>query len=216
MADFEKALTALHQVGLVGWYVVGDRKYLQIIDFHGHQPGLKDRGNSKIPAMPQNAVGCREMPSELNRTEQNRTEGAAKSAAPLAAVGSPDPLAPDCKLDALVLKWNDTVTAPIPKCRGLSEQRKGHARARLKENRLDDLMRGIDAIEASDFCHGKNDRQWVPDFGWYVGSQENVNKVLEGKYRNRGAPSPSGSGVPGVPDVDATRRLLAHGTTDSR
>lgn len=193
LSDFEKALGALSKVGLIQWYAVDARKFIQIHDFATHQPGLKDRGNSKIPAMPQDAVECREMPLEQNRTEQKGTEGkgteGAVAGAALSVVSpEPDPAAPECKVEALVLKWNQTVTAPIPQCRGLSEQRKVHARARLKDTLLADLMHAIDNIEASSFCHGQNDRRWKPDFGWLMESRDNVLKVLEGKYDDRAGP----------------------------
>jgi hypothetical protein len=77
LADFTKALLALAQVGLVEWYQVDGRKYIEIRAFAAHQPGLKNRDNSKIPANPQlpgNAVACREMPLEEKRTEEKRTE----------------------------------------------------------------------------------------------------------------------------------------------
>ena len=40
-------------------------------------------------------------------------------------------------------------------------------------------------IQASAFCRGDNERGWVADFAWVIGSPDVAVKVLEGKYDNR-------------------------------
>ena len=215
--EFYAALTALHQARLIHRYLAdnGD-EILSIVDFDEYQPGLSRRTDSKFPAPPVNFTAIhgnsrepREFHSEEKGIEEKRTEGKGTEGADapaLRAVGGTDIEAPDCKIDALVLKWNQTVTAPIPQCKGLSSSRKSHARARLKQNLLDDLMRGIDKIQASEFMHGANDRGWKPDFGWYVQSQDNVIKVLEGKYDNRGPRAVETYTGPVIDDAEETRR----------
>lgn len=76
--EFAQALQHLHDVGLIIWYDADGRKYFQIIDFDPHQPGLHKRTRSKIPEPPAVSATFWEIPSELNRTEQEekRTEPA--------------------------------------------------------------------------------------------------------------------------------------------
>jgi hypothetical protein len=89
LADVTQALHALHEVGLVAWYEVNGRKYLQIVEFDRHQQGLHKRTRSEFPdvsgnfqEIPGNSQNIPETPDItgnppeiLGRTEQNRTEG---------------------------------------------------------------------------------------------------------------------------------------------
>lgn len=76
-ADVAFALQCLHDVGLVVWYEIEGRKYLEIVDFDKHQTGLHKRTTPDIPApsgkFPEIPGSSRL--TELNRTEQNLTEG---------------------------------------------------------------------------------------------------------------------------------------------
>lgn len=207
LQDFERALCALAKVGLIYWYEVDGRKYLEIHEFVKYQPGLKNRGNSKIPAMPQDAVGCREMPLEEKRTEQKRTEGkgtpADAVAAPLSEVPKDDdPAAPECKVEAVVQLWNElTANSKLPACRGLSETRRKHIRARMKEHGLGVLRDVFERMAVSRFATGDNDRGWVMTFDWLMESEGNFLKAFEGKYDNRAlrATGTDGRGRTGAP-----------------
>jgi len=72
--EFSAALQALHDVRLVIWYEVGERRYLQIVDFERHQVGLHKRTKSHFPRVPGKSRKFRELPSQLNRRELNLTE----------------------------------------------------------------------------------------------------------------------------------------------
>lgn len=192
MPDFEKGLSALATVGLIYWYDSDGRKVIEIHDFAPHQPGLKNRGNTKFPAMPRNAVGCREMPSEQKGTEENRTEGkgreqiaGADAPPPLSSATDNDPKQPNCKLEAFVTLWNQTVTAPLPQCRGLSDKRKAHIRARLSDRPFGEWLQIFQKVNETPFLRGENDRGWVASLDWLVGSADNALKVIEGKYDHR-------------------------------
>ena len=74
ITEFAAGLTALDSVGLLAWYEADGRKFIQIMKFDDHQPGLHKRTRSQIPDPPM-FTGCfPEIPSEGNRTELNRTE----------------------------------------------------------------------------------------------------------------------------------------------
>jgi hypothetical protein len=77
LEDFERALDYLDTVGLVRWYTAHGHKYLQIVDFEGHQTGLHKRTASKFPEV----VGSTR-PREEKRTELNRTKEGARTGPP--------------------------------------------------------------------------------------------------------------------------------------
>lgn len=80
-AEFERALVALDQVGLIHWYQADGKRIYQIVKFDTHQPGLHKRTKSQFPPFGGTKSDFREhtapvpnVPSEENRTELNRRE----------------------------------------------------------------------------------------------------------------------------------------------
>lgn len=73
LEDFNCALTGLHEAGLIHRYRVEGRDYLQVIDFDEHQPGLRKRTASKIPA-PVNFTEIPELPAQSKRREEKGRE----------------------------------------------------------------------------------------------------------------------------------------------
>jgi hypothetical protein len=69
--DLTAALAALHLVGLIQWYEVGESKCIQITNFDAHQQGLHKRSRSAFPGAPGKFP---EIPSEEKGTEQKGTE----------------------------------------------------------------------------------------------------------------------------------------------
>lgn len=212
LEDFARAIRALDQVGLIWWYEVDGRKYIEIQQFALHQPGLKNRGNSKIPAMPPIAVTCREMPLEGKGREEKRTEGKGTDVgadAPPALSTIPEPQSSDSELSvqAVVKVWNDEIAADskLPACRGLSDQRRKHIAARLKAHGLCEVRAVMLKAKASAFCNGENDRKWVLTFDWLMESEDHFLKVMEGKYDTR-EPVPKASPPSAVPSAEETRR----------
>lgn len=217
-SDVEAALAALHTVNLVIWYEVEGRKCLQIVDFDKYQTGLHKRTKSEFAEPSGN---FRELPSEGKGREQKRTEekgregNGAEAPSTLASV-SPisDPQAPNCKIEAFVQLWNETVTAPIAACRGISDQRRDKIRLRLKERPMGEWLAIFQRIEASAFCHGQNDRRWVMSLDWIVKNDEHALRVLEGKYDDRAglkATGTEGRGRTGAPDPQKYANLEEQG-----
>lgn len=84
-ADVNIALEHLQAAGLIKWYENAGQKVVQIENFEAHQSGLHKRTRSKFPDPPDNdskqfpevpgsSEQFRNIPLELNRTEENRTE----------------------------------------------------------------------------------------------------------------------------------------------
>lgn len=157
LPDVTKALTALHAVGLIEWYDADGRKCIQIQGFERHQQGLHKRTKTEFPDP---SGKFPEIPSEGKRRELKGTEekGREQNGAPapvtLSAASENDPTQPDCKIEAFVTLWNQTVTAPLPQCRGLSDKRKAHIRARLSERPFGEWLAIFQRVNETPFCEG--------------------------------------------------------------
>ena len=95
--------------------------------------------------------------------------------------------------DAIASLWNEVCGNTLPKVTKLTASRRTHVRARLREKGRDlDWWRAyLGRIIASPFLIGENDRGWKADFDWATSSEDNVTKVLEGRYdRKRPGPTP--------------------------
>jgi len=80
--EFSTALGSLHAVGLICWYTVGGKRYIQIQQFEPHQQGLHKRTHSIFPEIPGNRRTFPEFPSEEKKkgreekgTEQKKKNG---------------------------------------------------------------------------------------------------------------------------------------------
>lgn len=72
-SEFQAALVALHEVGLIRLYAGADGEIaIQIDKFTEHQPGLSKRTRSKFPEPPVNFTG---LPEQLKGIEEKGTEG---------------------------------------------------------------------------------------------------------------------------------------------
>ena len=119
------------------------------------------------------------------------------------------PSAPVPSPDDVQQIWNEITTAPIPKCKELTPQRRKHAAARLKERGLDGMREVFTAINAVPFLRGESDRGWCANFDWAL-KPANIAKVLEGVYAsspNRGRSS-NAPGRTGAPAPDKYRSLM--------
>lgn len=72
----------------------------------------------------------------------------------------------------------------LPKVRSLSDTRKKHILARLKEHSMDELRLAFQKAEASDWCTGRSGG-WKCNLEWMMKSENNLLKILEGNYDNR-------------------------------
>ena len=196
LLDVIKALTALHNVGLVHWYEVDGRKCLQILDFDAHQVGLHKRTQSKYPDI---SGKFPEFPSEEKRTKEKRTEQKRIRDPSLRS----DTRADHLDIDAMAGEWNGLTTAPIPRCRELSPARRKQITARLKERPMSSWREVFTRINDSPFCRGETERgHWKASFDWIIGNADNAIKVLEGKYDRQATPSQ---------DAEVLRRFVARG-----
>jgi len=80
--------------------------------------------------------------------------------------------------------WNSK--KELPAIRNLSSKRKEKIKLRIEENSIDDFKLAIDKLADSKFATGKiadkNGRTWKADIDWLIVNDNNIVKVLEGKY----------------------------------
>ena len=74
----------------------------------------------------------------------------------------------------------------FPRLTRLSEKRKRAIKARLRKYSIDDIKRGFELAEESDFLKGENNRNWSATFDWMM-NDANMAKILDGNYKNKDA-----------------------------
>ena len=83
-----------------------------------------------------------------------------------------------------VLEQYSLLCPSFPKVKKLTDKRKRQVRALLKTFSLEEIKEGFRKAEESSFLKGDNDRKWKADFD-FLTNQNNLTKVLEGKYDKR-------------------------------
>ncbi len=145
-ADFDRALSVMHQVGIVVRYVVGDSQYLQIVDFDEHQVNLHKRTKSIYPEPPASSRKVPEIPSESNLTQENLTERNLSE------------LRETRQREADVLF--EQFWAAYPKKRAKDEARKEWDKRRPDAGLLDVMLRALEIQKSSP--------DWQKDRGQYI------------------------------------------------
>lgn len=89
----------------------------------------------------------------------------------------------------------NSICLSLSKVRSLSSIRKKHLKARWRQLgfNIKTFEEAFKKLEASSFCTGENDRGWKADFDWLIKNDNNIIKVLEGKYDNDDGGGPTGS-----------------------
>lgn len=91
--------------------------------------------------------------------------------------------------NAIADAYNRICTS-MSKCTKLSDGRKKHIKARLKSFTVEQIELAFSKADASDFLTGKKGN-WKANFDWIIKSDDNLLKILEGKYDNCGSSCPS-------------------------
>lgn len=86
-------------------------------------------------------------------------------------------------VDKIVTAWNKT---DLPEVMRMTDKRRQKTAARVKAFGVDKVLKAIEKVGKSDFCHripeGKKE-PWC-DFDWLMKNDDNMTKTLEGKYDN--------------------------------
>lgn len=79
--------------------------------------------------------------------------------------------------------WNEK--SMLTEIRSITDKRKKHLNARIKEHGLDAIYEAIEQVSQSKFMHGENNRKWMATFDWVFSSPNNFLKTLEGNYSDK-------------------------------
>ena len=85
-------------------------------------------------------------------------------------------------VDNVIQSYNDICTS-LPRCMRATSKRRNKIAARLKTYTLDDFRQAFFKSEKSDFLSGRS-KDWKANLDWFVANDENLAKVLEGRYDN--------------------------------
>lgn len=83
-----------------------------------------------------------------------------------------------------VVENYNRICVSLPRVEKLTDKRKTHINARLKEHSQDEIKMAFIKAEQSDFLSGRQ-KDWHADFDWITKSEDNIVKILEGHYDNR-------------------------------
>lgn len=92
---------------------------------------------------------------------------------------------PSVPYEKIKTLYNETCKS-LSNIRSVSTTRKKHLKARWEQFNydLDSFKEVFELVEGSRFLTGTNNRGWKADFDWLIKNDNNMLKVLEGKYNN--------------------------------
>ena len=98
---------------------------------------------------------------------------------------------PRINYKGVVDSYNE-ICSSLPKCTKITDSRKLSIRTRLKDYSEADLLKAFELAEQSDFLSGRNGKWNGANFDWIL-NVNNIQKVLEGNYKNKVSESKTNS-----------------------
>lgn len=100
----------------------------------------------------------------------------------------------------------NSICISLPKIKSMTDRRKKKINTRLKDlgGNVDLLEDIFHRVEASDFLTGRiATEDWIASFDWIIKNQDNLAKIMEGNYDNKGKPKQSGHSRPTTEELAA-------------
>jgi len=101
----------------------------------------------------------------------------------------------------------NSICISLPKIKSMTDRRKKKINTRLKDlgGNVDLLEDIFHRVEASDFLTGRiaTEEDWIASFDWIIKNQDNLAKIMEGNYDNKGKPEQSGHSRPTTEELAA-------------
>lgn len=101
----------------------------------------------------------------------------------------------------------NSICISLPKIKSMTDRRKKKINTRLKDlgGNVDLLEDIFHRVEASDFLTGRiaTEEDWIASFDWIIKNQDNLTKIMEGNYDNKGKPKQSGHSRPTTEELAA-------------
>ena len=181
--NIEDALDKLASAGLVFYYEVDGKPYLQLSTWQSHQnirakkskyPNPNDCNKNK------NDNTCMHLHTDENNCNQMQADVPVIQSNP-----NPNPNTNTHSVECVVCAWNELEKygiKPIGKMNSTSKRYKSLC-DRIEEYGVEEVLRAVDNIANSDFLQGKVGKGWRITFDWFV-KPNNFPKVLEGQYED--------------------------------
>lgn len=201
--DVNSLLNDLEQRNFIIRYQVDGENYIWIPKFKLHQNPHPKEKLSIIPPVTKEIA-------ELNgKTIASREKQLASRADSLQS----DSLQSDILIpDSLSIPYREIVVAfneicvGLKKVRDVTEKRKKAIKARWNIHPGIEFYREyFTRAQSSEFLKGNNDRNWMADFDWLM-NEQNMAKVLEGRYDNRTPNNQKPKRPSGMADLEAIIR----------
>lgn len=87
-------------------------------------------------------------------------------------------------IEYIINQYNNICDRLKP-CKKVTATRRAHTNARVEQYGVKEIITAFMKANESDFICGMNDRGWKADFDWLMKNDDNMAKVLEGKYDNK-------------------------------
>ena len=134
----------------------------------GSEKPAKEEKDKRIRLYKSNNINNNNSLSKTTKTQAKKD-----SAAEAAAVRPQD-----------VVDLYNGICSSLPKVEKITDERRRHINARLKEHPPEDFRRAFEKAEASDFLSGRA-KDWQATFDWIVGSPNHFQRILEGVYDDK-------------------------------
>ena len=169
-------LAVLSDIGLIQLYAIDIKRYLMISTWEKHQQIRAKRSKYPDPIngnhLQSSEIICNHLKSNVTVIQSNPIQSNPGEAA---------------------VPFQEIVDLYHKHCPGMVVVKKLNSARRLKiKTRWQELKESLEEFEkaftlagASSFMNGQNDRHWRADFDWFIANDSNINKVLEGKYKDK-------------------------------
>ena len=182
----DKLLAELVKIKKVIVYKIKGKQYICVKNLKNHQIIDRPR-HSNLPPPSRNQLKSIEISSgrEGKGREGKGRERKGKESNANALLVNAGALTPADTSSQLMTRWNElAVKAGLSQVAFLTNGRKRKISARLrKAGFVEKFMRAISMIPASDFLLGLKGG-WKVNFDWLIRNDENIVKILEGRYLN--------------------------------
>jgi predicted phage replisome organizer len=92
-------------------------------------------------------------------------------------------------IQQIITEWNKLEEFGIAPVKRMTSKREQAAKARIRQNQMEDILEAIENIRHSSFLQGQNKDGWMITFDWFL-KPGNFAKVFEGNYLDKSGNKP--------------------------
>ena len=172
---------ALETFQRFGMIEIDDQSYIKITNWEKHQ---NIEGMERIRKQTRERVRRHREQKKLEQKEQNKDVTLHETLRNAPEEDKEEDKERDKDIDyESIIDYYHSICTDFPKIRVLSDKRKKHLKARIKEHGIETVKEVFDKASKSDFLSGRT-KDWNATFDWLI-NKSNFIKVLEGNYDNK-------------------------------